>query len=119
MVLRGHLHSPRPPYSESQRGIHRHHFHLHHRVGWRLRGSDIREDGHEGEELQAGALLSGESAKADLLSGILVDLLHLLGVLIADVLSSQVQHLQLCSHCLGCVFGSDNVVVDRRCEEMV
>ena len=60
VALRGDLHSPRPSNIKGQCSVHCHNLHLHHRLGWWLRSSDLRKNGNGREELQARAILLGK-----------------------------------------------------------
>lgn len=119
MALRSYMHSSRTTDLEGERSLHCHNFHLHDRMGRWLCSSHLRQISNGREELQCRTILSGQSKKAYLLGGISVDLLHLLSLPSAHILSDYLGYVQLRTGCFGYRFGFDNALVGGRCTKMV
>lgn len=119
VAVRCHLRPPWITHPESERSLHSHYFYLHNWLGWWLRCSHLRKTDNGGEKLQPWTILLGKSCKACLFGCLLVDLLYMLRVSLANLLSHRVGYFQLRACCFGCVSWSHYALVVARCEELV
>lgn len=119
MALCSNLHSSWPPNFEAQCSLYCNNFNMYNWMGWWLCSSNLCKDGDVREELQAWAILFGQSKKTSLLGGISMDLLHMFCFPFTNSLPNYLGYFQLCTSCIGGRFGSDNALVAVRCKKMV
>lgn len=119
VALRSHMHSSRTPHPESKCNFYGNNFHMHDRLGWWLRCSNICKIDHGRKELQSWTILLGKSKKANLLGGCVMDLLYLLRFPSPNILSDHLEYFQLCTCCSGCGSWYHIALVGSRCQKMV
>ena len=88
-------------------------------MGWKLCSTDICKASDGGEKLQTRTLLSGQSEKANLLSGFLVDMLYLFSLPVANSLPTAMENFQLRSNSPRHDLEPGYAMVVLGCKEMV
>ncbi|KAK8644548.1 hypothetical protein V6N13_123851 [Hibiscus sabdariffa] len=119
VAMRSYMYSYGAANLESECSVYGHNFHMHHRVGRWLCGSDICKNGNAGEELQTRSILFGQRKQTGVPDSLCVDLLYVFSVSFTDVLPDFLGDIQLCTGSFRCGLVSGNALVVGGCQEMV